>query len=164
MKLEALKRRVARSEQLLAGRIQQSADQRVRLGEQWRQAWTPGRIIVIGLIGGFLIARARPMRTLGAVSATRWVQLATSVSGLVAALQAAWAAQVAGSAAQDAEGAADVATAVAADAADASGVAIDVPVTEAAERAAVSDRRRRPDPQWDRAPSPAEAATEVSER
>ena len=92
MKLEALKRRVARSEQLLAGRIQQSADQRVRLGEQWRQAWTPGRIIVIGLIGGFLIARARPMRALGAVSATRWVQLATSVSGLVAALQAAWAA------------------------------------------------------------------------
>ena len=105
------------------------------------------------------------MRTLRAVSATRWVQLATSLSGLFAALRAAWAAQTAQSAAQDAEGAADVATAVAGDAADAATAPVAAAVEiEAVVPPPVSDRRRRPDPQWDTAPSPAEAATEVSER
>jgi len=165
MNFEALKRRVERSERLVEGRIEQASEHRTRLGQQWRQAWTPGRIVVIGLVGGFLVARARPMRTLGAVSATRWVQLATSLSGLFAALQAAWAAQTAESAAKDAEGAADVATAVAEDAATATvPQAQAVAGGEAVAPGPVSDRRRRPDPQWDTAPSPAEAATEVSER
>lgn len=167
MNFDALKRRVERSERLVEGRIEQASEHRARLGRQWRQAWTPGRIIVIGLVGGFLVARARPLRTLGAVSATRWVQLATSVSGLVAALQAAWAAQTAESAAKDAEGAADTATAVAVEAAAPAGTAPQVPVDAvgaAAEPPPVSARPRRRDPQWDTAPSPAEAATEVSER
>ena len=167
MNFDALKRRVERSERLVEGRIEQASACRARLGQQWRQAWTPGRIIVIGLVGGFLVARARPMRTLGAVSATRWVQLATSLSGLFAALQAAWAAQTAESAAKDAEGAADTATAVAGDAAATTGTAPPLPADAggaAAEPLPVSARPRRPDPQWDTAPSPAEAATEVSER
>ena len=164
MNFDALKRRVERSERLVEGRIEQASEHRACLGRQWRQAWTPGRIIVIGLVGGFLVARARPMRTLGAVSATRWVQLATSLSGLVAALQAAWAAQTAESAAQDAEGAADTATAVAGDAAATAGTAPPVSADAAVELPPVSARPRRPDPQWDTAPSPAEAATEVSER
>ena len=165
MNFDALKRRVERSERLVEGRIELASVHRTRLGQQWREAWTPGRIIVIGLVGGFLVARARPMRTLRAVSATRWVQLATSLSGLFAALHAAWAAQTAQSVAQDAEGAADVATAVAGDAADAATAPVAAAVEiEAVVPPPVSDRRRRPDPQWDRAPSPAEAATEVSER
>ena len=167
MNFDALKRRVERSERLVEGRIAQASEHRARLGGQWRQAWTPGRIIVIGLVGGFLVARARPMRTLGAVSATRWVQLATSLSGLFAALQAAWAAQTAESAAKDAEGAADTATAVAGDVAATAGTAPPMSADTgdaAVELPPVSARPRRPDPQWDAAPSPAEAATEVSER
>ncbi len=166
MNFDALKRRVERSERLVEGRIAQASEHRARLGRQWRQAWTPGRIIVIGLVGGFLVARARPLRTLGAVSATRWVQLATSLSGLVAALQAAWAAQTAESAAKDAEGAADTATAVAGDAVATTGTAPapSIDAGDAAEPPPVSARPRRRDPQWDTAPPPAEAATEVSER
>ena len=166
MKFEALKRRVERSERLVEGRIEQAGEHRSRLGQQWRQAWTPGRIIVIGLVGGFLLARARPARALGAVSATRWLQLATSLSGLFAALQASWAPHTAESAAKDAEGAADVATTVAGDASvGAAAQAAQVQAVPGEDIARpVSDRRRRPDPQWDSAPSPAEAATEVSER
>lgn len=166
MNFDALKRRVERSERLVEGRIEQASACRARLGRQWRQAWTPGRIVVIGLVGGFLAARARPMRTLGAVSATRWVQLATSLSGLFAALQASWAAQTAESAAKDAEGAADTATAVAGDAAGTETVpqAAAGAEDEAMDPPSVSARPRRRDPQWDTAPSPAEAATEVSER
>lgn len=166
MNFDALKRRVERSERLVEGRIERASEHRAHLGQQWRQAWTPGRIVVIGLLGGFLVARARPMRTLGAVSATRWVQLATSLSGLFAALQAAWAAQTAESAAKDAEGAADVATAVAGEAAD-TGTVPQAAVgaeDEGTDPPSVSARPRRHDPQWDTAPSPAEAATEVSER
>ena len=167
MNFEALKRRVERSERLVEGRIEQASAHRASLGRAWQQAWTPGRIIVIGLVGGFLAARARPWRALGAVSATRWVQLATSVSGLVAALQAAWAAQMAESAAQEAEGAAEVASSVADDAAaTADGAPAPAAAAPASAEAAVpvSDRRRRPAPQWQDAPSPAVAATEISER
>ena len=71
MNFEALKRRVERSERLVEGRIEQASAHRASLGRAWQQAWTPGRIIVIGLVGGFLAARARPWRALGAVSAIR---------------------------------------------------------------------------------------------
>ena len=61
MNFDALKRRVERSERLVEGRIELASVHRTRLGQQWREAWTPGRIIVIGLVGGFLVARARPI-------------------------------------------------------------------------------------------------------
>ncbi|MCW5581567.1 MAG: protein sip-5 [Luteimonas sp.] len=166
MNFEALRRRVERTERLVEGRIAQVSEQRTRLGRQWRQAWTPGRILAVGLLGGALVAHARPLRTLRAVSATRWVQLATSLSGLFAALQATWAAPAAESAAKGGEGATGAANAPDEGAAAPDGAAQAQAVTggDAVAPVPVSDRRRRPDPQWDTAPSPAEAATEVSER
>ncbi|MCR6663290.1 MAG: protein sip-5 [Luteimonas sp.] len=161
MNFEALKRRVERAEQLVDGRIAKTGEHRARLGQAWQQAWTPGRIIVVGLVGGFLVARANPLRALGSVSTTRWVQLATSVSGLFASLKAAYAAETAEAAATEAEGAAETAGAVAEEAATVQAGAADA---EAPARASVSDGRRRPDTQWDSAPRPAEAATEESER
>ena len=166
MGFEQLIEKVTQAEHALEARERSVGADWRQFKHSWRAAWTPGRIIVIGLVGGFLVARARPMRTLGAVSATRWVQLATSLSGLFAALQAAWAAQTAESAAKDAEGAADVATAVAGEAAD-TGTVPQAAVgaeDEGTDPPSVSARPRRRDPQWDTAPSPAEAATEVSER
>ena len=74
MKFEVLRRRVERAERLAVARLDLVAGQRARLRETWKSAWTPGRIVLLGLAAGFLIARARPWRALGAlgaVSATR---------------------------------------------------------------------------------------------
>lgn len=168
MNFDALRRRVERAEQLVDGRIAQTGAHREALGRRWREAWTPGRILLAGLVGGLLVGRARPMRAFAAVSATRWIQLATSVSGLLASLKAAQSAASAETAASDAEtAAADAAGTV--EAAVGEGVAAEVaPEAEAeAEDAAprtVSDARRRPDARFESEPRPAEAATELSER
>ncbi|TWT19060.1 protein sip-5 [Luteimonas marina] len=167
MNFEGLKRRVERAEQLVDGRIVQTTGHRAALGQRWREAWTPARIVIAGLLGGVLVAKARPLRTLGAVSGTRWVQLATSLSGLLASLKAAQSAESAEAAASGAEdAAAEAADTVEAVAGDEAG-APPPPAPQAGDDAAphaVADRRRRPDAQWDSEPRPAEAATELSER
>ena len=165
MNFDQLQRRVSRCEHLVAARGARAQTQWQALKTTWRESWTPARILGAGLIGGFLFARARPLRTLGAISGTRWVQLATSLSGLLASLKAAHAAVSAESAANDAEAAADDAAgtveAATGDAtpSPAQGDADADPVAPS-----VSDGRRRPDPGWEHAPHPAEAATELSER
>ncbi len=173
MKLDALRRRVERAEGLVDGRIAQTVAQQRRFREDWRLAWSPGRIVIVGLVAGFFAGKVRTARIVGAVSATRWVQLATSVTGLFASLQAAWAAQSAETAAEGAESAAEgaeSAAGVAATAAESGGAgsgaaaAAGAPPAEPPTRPSVSDGRRRPDTQWDSEPRPAEAATELSER
>lgn len=164
MNFNQLRRRVERSEQLVEGRMQQASLHRAQLGKRWREAWTPGRIVIAGLVGGFLMARARPMRGVGAVPVSRWLQLATSLSGLFASLKAATAAQTAETAATEASDAADTAEAVAGG--EPAPRAVGAPADAAADvaRPSVSDGRRRPEPRWEQAPPPAEAATEISER
>lgn len=162
MNFEAIKRRVERAEQLVEGRFAQTHGHRVAFGQRWREAWTPGRIILAGLLGGVLVARARPLRTLGAVSGTRWIQLATSVSGLVASLKAAQSAAFAETAASGAEAAAEDAAGTVEAAVDEDAVAADS--ASAPAQGTVSDGRRRPDTPFDTEPRPAEAATELSER
>lgn len=168
MNFEGLKRRVERAEQLVDGRIVQTTEHRASLGRRWREAWTPGRIVIAGLLGGVLVAKARPLRTLGAVSGTRWIQLATSLSGLVASLKAAQAAESAETAADGAEEAAeDAADTVEAATGDEAGAHPQPQTPQAGDDAAqhpAADRRRRPDAQWESEPRPAEAATELSER
>ena len=157
MNFEGLKSRVERAEVLFHGRIEQVRCHRARLDSNVRQAITPGRILVAGLLGGFLVARVRPMRSIRAVSATKWIQLASSLSGLMASLKAAHAAETA-------EGAAEEAEAVAEDTGVAAGAAASpVTATEPPAPRAVSDARRRPDAPFAREPRPAEAATELYE-
>lgn len=173
MKFSQLKRRVEHGEALVEGRLQQTIESHGRLQRDWRQAWTPLRILVAGLATGFIAGRAEPEKTLkklGSISGPRTLQLVTSVAGLVGSVQAA----IAALAAKDA---ADTAGDAASETADvASGPAAAAPATDpqAAGPAedgtgspwpgTASDRPRRPDPHWDRQPSPAEAATDVSER
>ena len=106
MSFEALRRSVERAERRVETRLEATQAHRARLGEEWRSAWTPGRILAVGLIGGMLAARTRPLRVLGGISATKWMQLATSLSGLFASLKAAYAAQTAEAAADEADAAA----------------------------------------------------------
>lgn len=170
MRFEQLREEVARAERRVETRLLRAKTNWRVLGTTWREAWTPGRILVVGLVGGLLVGRARPLDKLGGLDApgglplARWVQLATSLSGLVTALRARHAADSAQAAADDAgtvaEEAADtVEQAAGPEAAMGQGEAAAGPALRPA-----SDARRRPEPPWVGEPRAAEAATELSER
>lgn len=144
MNFDALKRRVERSERVVEGRALQTQTHWQSLTTTWRDSWTPARIVIAGLISGFVIGRSDPMLALGKLGALsssgpRWLQLIGTLSGLFASLQASTAA----------EQAADKADEVATDAAAQAPSAADMPAMPAEPAVA---------------PRPAEAATELSER
>lgn len=160
MRFSQQKHRVQRSEAVLEGRILQARESHRRLQREWRQAWSPLRIVVAGLATGFIAGQAQPqraLRKLGRLSGPRTLQLVTSVAGLVGSIQAAIAAMTT----RDAAGAAQSPEPEEPAAADASS-----PIGTAASAAGpgTAPHRRRPDPRWDSPPPPAEAATELSER
>lgn len=167
MSFKDLQAKVTRAEAALEARERQTAADFRVFGSIWRDGWTPPRIIVAGLAGGFLLGWARPGRTIAGAEPARWLQLAGSIAGLVGSVQAAFAAGKAKDAAEDAgeavqapatTGAAGVAAGPAAATAGASAVG----GLDGAARTPRVDRRR-PDPAWDAPPRPAEAATELSE-
>lgn len=148
MKFEALKRRVAKHERLVEGRLQQTEDQWRGFKTTWRESWTPLRIVVAGLIGGFVVGRSDPMRALGKLGAfggggAKVLQMVTALSGLFASVQASTAADQAEQAADKADDAADAA--------------------QASPQTATAKPMPWP-PEPIVPPRPAEAATELSER
>ena len=151
MNFEALQRRVRRAEAVVQIRAEETTQSWQQLDRSWRSAWTPGRIIVVGLAGGFLAGKLEPG---GAFSGARWLQMIGSVSGLVASAQASvasFAAAAAGMAASHAADAADDADEAAADAEQAA-----APAAASARAAAAGNANPVP-------PRAAEAATELSE-
>lgn len=169
MRFETLQRKVARSERLVEGRAEQTMLRARATKTEWRQAWTPGRIVIAGLVSGFALGRSDPSRALcklGKVASPRWLQAITAISGLVASLQAAVAAATAKDAAETAgDAAADAHEAAAA--ADPAGTAPQAGGDDvvADDPARPKSDRSRPDPVWTSQPSAAaEAATDVSER
>ena len=82
MKFAALQRRVQRREHLLEQRAQRVGERWSGLKTTWRDAWTPGRIIVAGLASGFLVGRAEPLR--GLARSGQWMQLASTLGSLFA--------------------------------------------------------------------------------
>ncbi|WP_312253267.1 protein sip-5 [Stenotrophomonas sp.] len=151
MKFGALQRRVKRCEQVVAVRMAETQDNWGVLSQVWRRGWSPLRIVVVGLAGGFVAGK---LEVPGKVNGARWLQMIGSVSNLMASGQAAFAAAMATHAADTADEAAETADAAADTAADtAAGQAAPRPAP-AAPRAA--DELR--------VPQPAEAATDVSER
>lgn len=164
MNFERALRRVEKAEQLVEGRAMQTQTHWSEFKSTWREAWTPGRIIVAGLVTGFLSGRAEPMR---AMTGAKWLQMVGSLSSLFASVTAATAAGEASTAADEASTAADEAG-DAADSAQAAttGMAAE---PEAAVRAPLDypEERLVEDEFAERVvvqPRPAEAATEVSER
>jgi len=154
MSFEELQAKVDRAEAALEARERETAADFRVFGRIWRDGWTPPRIIIAGLAGGFLAGWLRPGKAIAGAEPARWLQLFGSVAGLVGSVQAAFAADEAREAAEDAG--------VAARSTDAAG-----PRPPAAAAAPVQpapvDRGRRPEPVWDAPPPPAEAATELSE-
>ncbi len=153
MNFEALKRRVAKHERLVEGRMQQTQEHWGDFKTTWRESWTPLRIVVAGLISGFVVGRSDPMRAIGKLGAfggggAKVLQMVTALSGLFASVQASTAADEAEHAADKADQAADAAQAPQAAAAPAPSVR----------------QKEMPWPPEPVAPRPAEAATELSER
>ena len=112
MNFEQLKRRVERAEFLMEERTRKThaALEAVRL--HWREAWTPGRIVGVGLVAGFIAGRTQPgpaVKRLRAAAGPQMLQWVSTFSGLSASIQAAMAAMTAKGAARTADAAADTA-------------------------------------------------------
>lgn len=143
MRFEKLLQHVQRAEQRVELRATHTQTQWSTLKQAWREGWTPGRILIAGVVSGFLVGRAEPLRTL---TGARWMQMFTAVSSFLATAQAA-------AAAEQAEQAADTAQ-------DVQDQAEGIP----AEEEPLVDEAFDQDDIVVTAPRPAEAATELSER
>lgn len=145
MNFRELQRRVDRAERRVDQRLTLAESQWGTLKQAWRKGWTPGRIVIAGVVSGFLVGRAEPLR---ALTGARWMQMFSAVSSLLATAQAATAAEQAGQAADTAQ---DVQAQTGTTA------------TDTAEEP-VLDQAFDEDTVVVTAPRPAEAATELSER
>lgn len=103
MNYRQLQRRVERAERLVEGRGLQTQNHWAELKANWREGWTPARIIAAGLVSGFFSGRAEPLR---ALSGPRLLEMIGAVSGLFASVQASVASEQAQEAAETAEDAA----------------------------------------------------------
>ena len=151
MKFGALQRRGKRCEQGGTGRLVETQDHWSTLSQVWRQGWSPLRIVVVGLAGGFIAGK---LEVPGKANGARWLQMVGSVSNLFASAQAAFATAMAAQAAATADDAAEEAGEASEQASAAA---------SAAEAPAAPAPRPEPEPEL-REPRPAEAATELSER
>ena len=181
MNFEGLKNRVDRAEALVEGRLIQTGDRYSALKSSWRQAWTPPRIVVAGLVAGMVAGATQPqraLRRLGKLGGPKSLQMISAVSGLITSIQATIAAATAEKAAKTADDAAETAD----DAAESASAASTQAQVQTGNAAAVSPQpvamtapsaqgdvampasdRRRPEPAYAEQPRPAEAATEMSE-
>jgi hypothetical protein len=108
MGFKQLLTKVQQAEAALEARERRVANDWRQLKDAWKAAWTPGRVIIAGLVGGFLVGRAQPLRA--AARSGQFMQLVTMLSGLFAGGSA----QVAAAEAEQAKHSADnVADAVA---------------------------------------------------
>ena len=104
MSFEQLIAKVEQAERALEAQERRAGAGFRQLKSSWRDAWTPGRIVIAGAISGFLVGRAQPLRvaTGGGV-----LQLLSALAGLFAGGQAQAAAGEAAQAAEHAENAGD---------------------------------------------------------
>jgi len=152
MRFELLRQRVERAERRVEQHLERARNERAAFGQAWKAGWTPGRIVVAGLVSGFLVGRGQPLSRVGGA---RWLQVLGTVSSMLASLRAAAASEDAGQAADQAARGAEAAAEAAADTGQAARTA-PAPATAAT---AVAEG-----PAPVQAPAPAEAATDVSER
>jgi len=127
MSFDKLIAKVAQAEDALEANERRVAADLRQLRQSWKSSWTPTRIMVAGVVTGFLVGRAEPLR-----SAAR----GGSVVRIVSLLSGLFASTTASQAASEAEQAADSASDVAAAAAPAAGSA----TAHAAAATAASER------------------------
>ena len=108
MSFDKLIAKVKQAEDALEAQERRVAADVRQLKASWRAGWTPARIVIAGLVGGFAIGRAEPLRAVA--KGGNAMQLITMLSGLFAGGSAQAATSEAEHAAETAE---DVAVAVA---------------------------------------------------
>lgn len=106
MGFKQLLTKVQQAEAALETRERRVADDWRHLKRTWKDTWTPARVIIAGLVGGFLVGRAQPLRTVA--RSGQFMQLVTMLSGLFAGGTAKVAAEEAEHAADTAETVAEV--------------------------------------------------------
>lgn len=105
MSFDALIAKVGQAERALEAQERRVAADVRQLKSSWREAWTPGRIVLAGAISGFLVGRARPLRMVDGGNA---LQMVGALAGLFAGGSAQVAADEAAQAAEHADVAASV--------------------------------------------------------
>ena len=105
MGFKQLLTKVQQAEAALEARERRVGAEWQRLKVTWKEGWTPGRVIIAGLVSGFVMGRAAPVRA--AARSGQIMQLVTTLSGLFAGGSAKVAATGAEHAADSAEGVAD---------------------------------------------------------
>lgn len=106
MGFKQLLTKVQQAEAVLESRERLVADDWRHLKRTWKETWTPARVIIAGLVSGFLVGRAQPLRTVA--RSGQFMQLVTMLSGLFAGGTAKVAAEEAEHAADTAENVAEV--------------------------------------------------------
>ncbi|WP_330947726.1 hypothetical protein [Thermomonas sp. LB-4] len=86
MGFDALLDKVKQAERTLENREREAVGRWQQLARSWRAAWTPGRIVVVGLVAGFVAGRAKPLQL--ARSGNGIVSLLQTLAPLLAGLQA----------------------------------------------------------------------------
>ena len=119
MSFEALIDKVHQAETALEAKERQTGADWRQCKASWRSLWTPGRIVSVGLVSGFLVGKAEPAKRM--VRGSGALQMLSAVAGLFAGGSAQAAA---GHAEHAADNAQQTAAAVAPDAVAAS---LDVP-------------------------------------
>lgn len=93
MSFDQLIDKVAQAENAVEAHERRFAADVRQLRQTWKSAWTPGRIVIAGLAGGFLAGRAEPLKTVArGEGAMRVVSLLTTLFATVSATTAATAA------------------------------------------------------------------------
>ena len=72
-----------------------------QLKQSWKATWTPARIVIAGVVGGFLVGRAEPLRS--AARGGSLMRIVSLLTGVFASGTASHAAEEAEHAADDAE-------------------------------------------------------------
>jgi hypothetical protein len=108
MSFESLIEKVHEAEHALEARERQTAADWRQCKASWTSLWTPGRLLSVGLVSGFLVGAAEPAKRVVRGSGT--LQLLSAVAGLFAGGSAQAAAGHAQSAADSAQTAAVGAT------------------------------------------------------
>lgn len=101
MSFDALLDKVKQAETALEAQERQTAADWRQLKASWRAGWTPARIVIAGLLSGFVVGKAEPLKR--AASGNNVLQLVSALAGLFAGGSAQAAAGQAAQAAETAQ-------------------------------------------------------------
>ena len=101
MSFESLQRKVRQAEVALEAKERQAAADWRQVKSTWLASWTPGRIVVAGLVSGFVVGKLEPAKHVA--KGNTILQMMTAVAGMFAGGSAQAAAGKAKDAAQSAE-------------------------------------------------------------